>query len=131
MHGSTRATTVRAVRGAIQIDRDDPADIFTGTGELVAEVMRRNDLGADDIISVLFTMTPDLASDFPAVAARDVGLHEVPLMCATEIAVPNALPRVIRLLAHVQVDRPRSAIQHVYLRGAARLRPDLADLPAA
>jgi chorismate mutase len=118
---------VRAVRGAIQIDRDDPDAIRVGTGMLLAEVMRRNDLAADDIISVLFTMTPDLASGFPATAARSLGLSEVPLLCATEIAVPDAMQRVIRLLAHVQVDRPRSAIEHVYLRGAARLRPDLLE----
>lgn len=118
---------VRAVRGAIQIDRDDPDAIRTGTGALLTEIMRRNDLGADDIISVLFTMTPDLASGFPATAARRLGLSDVPLLCATEIPVPDALARVIRLLAHVASDRPRSAIEHVYLRGAARLRPDLAE----
>ncbi|MPZ81285.1 MAG: chorismate mutase [Actinophytocola sp.] len=119
-------TAVRAVRGAIQVDRDDPTFIAAGTGELVAEVMRRNELDVEDLISIVFTVTPDLASGFPASAARDLGLTDVPLLCATEIAVPRAMERVIRLLAHVQTDRPRSAIRHVYLRGAARLRPDLA-----
>ncbi len=117
---------VRAVRGAIQIDRDDPAVIAEATAELLAEVLGRNELDAAEIISVVFTMTPDLASGFPAAAARAAGLTDVPLLCATEIGVPGALPRVIRLLAHVQSDRPRAAIRHVYLRGAARLRPDLA-----
>lgn len=117
---------VRAVRGAIQIDRDDPALIADATTELLAEVLGRNELGTEEIISVLFTMTPDLAGGFPAAAARAAGLADVPLLCATEIDVPGALPRVIRLLAHVQSDRPRAAIRHVYLRGAARLRPDIA-----
>lgn len=117
---------VRAVRGAIQVEQDDPAVISAGTRELLAEIIRRNGIVADDFISVVFTMTPDLASGFPAVAARDLGLTDVPLLCATEIGVPNALDRVIRLLAHIESDLPRSAIRHVYLRGAARLRPDLA-----
>lgn len=120
------ATPVRAVRGAIQVDRDDPEHIARGTTELVTEVMRRNGFGPDDLISIVFTTTPDLASGFPAAAARDLGLTDVPLLCATEIAVPGAMARVIRLLAHVELDRPRTGIQHVYLRGAAALRPDLA-----
>ena len=114
------------MRGAIQVDRDDPADILTGTRELLTEVLRRNDLAEADLISIVFTLTPDLTSCFPAVAARDLGLADVPLLCATEVAVPGALPRVVRLLAHVESDRPRSAVRHVYLRGATRLRPDLA-----
>jgi chorismate mutase len=118
-------TAVRAVRGAIQIDRDDPEVIYADTSALLTAVIRRNHLAADDIISVLFTMTPDLASGFPAAAARGLGLAEVPLLCATEIGVPNAMERVIRLLAHIQTDRPQSAVEHVYLRGATRLRPDL------
>lgn len=117
---------VRAVRGATQIDRDEPAAIHGATAELLDEVVARNDLCAEDFISVVFTMTPDLASGFPAAAARERGLSDVPLLCATEIGVPGALPRVIRLLAHVESDRPRAAIRHVYLRGATRLRPDLA-----
>jgi chorismate mutase len=117
---------VRAVRGAIQIDRDDPAAIAAATAELLDELTARNGLRAEDFISVVFTMTPDLASGFPAAAARERGLGDVPLLCATEVGVPGALPRVIRLLAHVATERPRAAIRHVYLRGAARLRPDLA-----
>jgi chorismate mutase len=116
---------VRAVRGAIQIDRDDPEVIFKDTGELMLEVIRRNQLDTEDIISLFFTVTPDLVSSFPAAGARGLGLGEVPMLCATEIGVPNAMERVIRLLAHVQTERPRSAIEHVYLRGAAQLRPDL------
>lgn len=117
---------VRAVRGAIQVDRDDPTVIAAATAQLLTEVIRRNELDAADLISVVFTVTPDLASGFPAAAARELGLTDVPLLCATEIGVPDAMERVVRLLAHVESDRPRSAIDHVYLRGAARLRPDLA-----
>jgi len=117
---------VRAVRGAIQVDRDDPAEVGAGTRELITEVVRRNGIRAEDLISIVFTVTPDLTSCFPASAARDLGFADVPLLCATEVAVPGALPRVVRLLAHVESDRPRSAVRHVYLRGATRLRPDLA-----
>lgn len=119
--------TVRAVRGAIQVDRDDPAEILAATRELLTEVVNRNEITHDDLISIVFTLTPDLTSTFPAVAARDLGLDDVPLMCATEVGVPGALPRVVRLLAHVETDRPRSAVRHIYLRGAIRLRPDLAS----
>ncbi|GAB1511525.1 chorismate mutase [Actinophytocola sp. KF-1] len=117
---------ILAVRGAIQVDRDDPADILAGTRELITAVVDRNGMSSVDLISIVFTLTPDLTSCFPAAAARDLGLVDVPLLCATEVAVPGALPRVVRLLAHVESDRPRTAIRHVYLRGAARLRPDLA-----
>ncbi|WP_170108385.1 chorismate mutase [Actinophytocola xinjiangensis] len=116
---------VRAVRGAVQVDRDDPDVIFDETCSLVLEVIRRNDLALDDIISIFFTMTPDLASGFPAAAARAVGLTDVPMLCATEIGVPNSMERVVRLLAHIQTDRPPAMVEHVYLRGAVKLRPDL------
>ena len=117
---------VRAVRGAIQVDRDDPAVIVADTPTLLSEVVRRNGLTKEDVISLVFTVTPDLAREVPAPAARDLGLVDVALLCATEIPVPGALERVVRLLAHIETDRPRSAVEHVYLRGAARLRPDLA-----
>jgi chorismate mutase len=119
--------TVRAIRGAVQINADERDAILEGTAELVTEVMARNELAPGDVISVLFTATPDLTAEFPALAARKIGFHDVPLMCATEIAVTGAMPRVIRLMAHVETDRPRSAIQHVYLRGAAALRLDIAQ----
>jgi len=119
--------TVRAIRGAVQVEADDRDSILEATAELVTAVMNRNDLTPDDVISVLFTMTPDLTAEFPALAARKIGFHAVPLMCATEIPVPGAMPRVVRLMAHVDTDRPRSEIQHVYLRGAAALRLDIAQ----
>jgi chorismate mutase len=119
--------TVRAIRGAVQIEADERDAIIQGTAELVTQVMARNQLSTDDVISVLFTATPDLTAEFPALAVRKIGFHDVPLICATEIAVPGAMPRVVRLMVHVQTDRPRSAIQHVYLRGAAALRLDIAQ----
>jgi chorismate mutase len=119
--------TVRAIRGAVQINADEREAILEGTAELVTEVMARNELAPGDVISVLFTATPDLTAEFPALAARKIGFHDVPLICATEIAVPGAMPRVVRLMAHVETDRARSAIQHVYLRGAVALRLDMAQ----
>jgi chorismate mutase len=117
--------SVRAIRGAIQVDADTRDDVLEGSAELVKAVLERNDLSADDIISILFTATPDLTAEFPAYAARLLGLTDVPLMCASEIAVPGAMPRVLRLLAHVETDLDRADVRHVYLRGAAALRTDL------
>ena len=116
---------VRALRGATQVDRDDRAEIHAAVAELVTAVLTRNELEPADLISIVFTATPDLTADFPAYAARLVGITDVPLLCATEIDVPGAMPRVVRLLAHVETDRPREALRHVYLRGASALRTDL------
>ena len=116
---------VRAVRGAIQIDQDDRDEVLDATTELLQAVLTRNALEPDDLISVVFTATPDLRSEFPAYAARRMGITDVPLLCAAEIDVPGAMPRVLRLLAHVETDLPRGELRHVYLRGAAALRTDL------
>lgn len=116
---------VRAVRGATQVDNDDRDEILDASAELVAEILYRNELSPDDVISMLFTATPDLTAEFPAYAARKMGLTDVPLLCATEIAVPGAMPRVLRVMAHVQTERARADVRHVYLRGAAALRTDL------
>ncbi|WP_436705308.1 chorismate mutase [Geodermatophilus sp. CPCC 205761] len=118
---------VRAIRGATQVDADDREQILDATRELVSAVMERNELDREHVISILFTATPDLVSEFPALAAREIGFGDVPLMCASEIDVPHALPRVLRLMAHVETERPRSEIQHVYLRGAVALRRDIAQ----
>ncbi len=118
---------VRAIRGAVQVDANERSAVIEGTTDLVTEVMGRNGLVPDDVISVLFTATPDLTAEFPALAARKIGFQEVPLICASEIDVPGAMPRVVRLLMHVETSQPRSAIQHVYLRGAAALRLDIAQ----
>jgi len=116
---------VRAIRGATQVDANDRDAILEATAELVRAVLDRNGLDPDQLISVIFTATPDLTADFPAYAARSMGITDVPLLCATEIDVPGAMPRVVRLLAHLESDRPRAEFRHVYLRGAAALRTDL------
>jgi chorismate mutase len=116
---------VRAVRGAIQVEANERQLVLDAASELVLEVMRRNQIAPDDLISVLFTATPDLTAEFPAYAARQLGLTDVPLMCACEMDVPGALPRTLRLLAHVDTELPRGQLRHVYLRGAAALRTDL------
>jgi chorismate mutase len=116
---------IRAVRGATQIDRDDRDILLAGASELVTAVLDRNGISPDDLVSVIFTATPDLRSDFPAYAARQIGITDVPLLCATEIDVPGAMPRVLRLLAHFETDLARGDIRHVYLHGAAALRTDL------
>lgn len=118
---------VRAVRGAVQVEANESAAILGGTAELVTEVMSRNKFSTDQVISVLFTATPDLDAEFPALAARKLGFQEVPLLCCSEIAVPGALPRVVRLLMHVETEVSRPEIHHVYLRGAAALRLDIAQ----
>ena len=118
---------VRAIRGATQVDADDRELVLEATRELVTAIMDRNELVHDDVISILFTATPDLTSEFPALAARELGMGDVPLICASEIDVPHALPRVLRLMAHVETTLDRSAVQHVYLRGAVALRRDIAQ----
>ena len=117
--------SVRALRGAIQVDVDARDDILEATTELLTAVLDRNALAPDDLISVVFTATPDLRAEFPAYAARQMGITDVPLLCAAEIDVPGAMPRVLRLLAHVETERARADLRHVYLRGAAQLRTDL------
>ena len=119
--------TVRAIRGATQLERDDREHLVERTVELVGQVLTANDLSTDALISILFTCTPDLRSDFPAAAAREMGLGDVPLICAVEIDVPDALPRVVRLMAHAELDVPRAAVRHVYLHGATVLRKDIAQ----
>jgi chorismate mutase len=119
--------TVRAVRGAIQLERDEREHLLSSVGELVRAVFDANGFSLEDLISVIFTATPDLHSEFPALAARELGLGDVPLICTQELDIAGAMPRVVRLMAHVETDRPRSAIQHVYLRGAAALRLDIAQ----
>lgn len=118
---------VRAIRGAIQVDADERDLVLKATTELLLEILAVNRLDHDDLISIFFTSTPDLTSEFPALAARRAGFVDTPLMCASEVAVPRALPRTVRILAHVETNLPRTAVKHVYLGGARVLRPDLAD----
>ena len=111
-----------ALRGATTVTADEAAQILAATDELMRELMSRNDLEPAAMVSCIFTLTPDLHAEFPAVAAREMGLSTVPLLCAREIPVPGALPQVIRVLIHAYMDRPA---EHVYLGEAAKLRLDL------
>jgi chorismate mutase len=113
-----------ALRGATTVDENVAEAILTGTDELMREILSRNALGADDLVSCIFTVTPDLDAEFPAVAARKMGLSSVPLLCAREIPVPGALPKVIRVLIHAYAPNGHAA-EHVYLHGARTLRLDL------
>lgn len=115
---------VRAIRGATTVTEDTKQAILDATAELVGEVLSRNALTAEDLISIIFTATPDLVSDFPAVAARAIGLSHVPLMCAQEIPVAGAMARCIRVMVHCNAPEQR-VIRHVYLREARQLRLDL------
>jgi chorismate mutase len=117
--------SVRAVRGATQLDDDSREHMLERVAEMVTDVMVANGLEVDDFISVIFTATSDLVSEFPAYAARRLGFGEIPLLCARELEIAGSMPRVVRMLAHVETDLPRSEITHVYLHGAAALRKDL------
>ena len=116
---------VRAVRGATQLDEDVREHMLDRVAEMVTDVMSANGLGVDDFISIIFTATSDLVSEFPAYAARRLGFSDVPLVCARELDIEGAMPRVVRMMAHVETDLPKSDITHVYLHGAANLRRDL------
>ena len=113
------------MRGATQLDEDDREHMLQRVAEMVLDAMDANGLEVDDFISVIFTATSDLVSEFPAYAARQLGFGEVPLLCARELEIERSMPRVVRMLAHVETDLPRSDITHVYLHGAATLRRDL------
>lgn len=117
----------RAIRGAIQLDSDEREHLLKLTAELISKMMHANNLHTDQLISILFTATPDITSEFPALAARELGLGDVPLMCFVEMNVKSALPRVIRVMINAESDTPRSEVQHIYLRGAAALRLDIAQ----
>jgi chorismate mutase len=112
------------VRGAVQVERNDAGSILAATRELLGELIARNRLDADHLVSVIFTSTEDLDAEFPAVAARELGLDQVPLLCNREIDVPGAMPRVIRVLAHYYAAGAHSPA-HVYLGETQKLRADL------
>jgi chorismate mutase len=118
-------TTLRAIRGATTVDRDDPDEVTDRVVTLLTRIMERNGLVEDDIVSILFTATDDLVSIFPATAARTMGLGAVPLICARELAIVGSVPRCVRVMLHVTTGRPRDEIVHVYLEGAQGLRDDL------
>jgi chorismate mutase len=118
---------VRAVRGAITVENNDSAEILNETNILLKEIIDRNNLNKDDIISIVFTVTKDIDAAFPAVAARQIGLSNISLMCMNEISVPGSLEKCIRVMLHFNTDKSNSDIKHVYLNRAKILRPDLVE----
>ncbi len=118
--------TIRGIRGATTVSADEPELVLHATRELLEAILDANfQMKPEDVASAIFTVTDDLASTFPAQAARQMGWELVPMLCAREIPVPDSLPRVIRVLVHWNTDLPQSEIKHVYLRDAVKLRPDL------
>ncbi|MCA9030399.1 MAG: chorismate mutase [Planctomycetaceae bacterium] len=117
---------VRGVRGATTVEENSSEQILEATRELLVEILERNQLSDfSEIVSAIFTTSPDLNACFPAEAARSLGMNQVPLLCASEIAVPGGMPRAIRVLLHVNTDKTQSDMVHVYLREARKLRPDV------
>lgn len=117
--------SIAALRGATTVDTDDADGITARVQELVTSMLVENDLLKEDVISAIFTATDDITSMFPAAAARGIGFGDVPLLCARELAIADGMPRCIRILMHVETDRPRKELHHVYLHGAVGLRDDL------
>lgn len=118
---------MRALRGATCLQQDDAAEMRSAVVELLREMFDRNSVTNDQLVSILFTATPDLHSAFPAAAARELELADVPLICAQELDITGAMQKVIRVLVHVNTELPRADIKHVYLRGAEALRQDIAQ----
>ena len=121
-----QSLAVRGIRGATTAEANTAEDILEATREMIGALVHLNGLAPDDIVSAIFTTTPDLTATFPALAAREVGWTEVPLLCSHEMAVPGALTHAVRVLLHVNTSRAASEIRHVYLKGAKQLRPDWA-----
>lgn len=121
------STSVLALRGAITLDHDEQGHLVDRVQRLLGEMLSRNDVSHDDLISILFTATPDVHSGFPATAARSMGLGDVPLMCAQELDVEGSMPLCIRVMMHLTTDRSRSELRHVYLEQARGLRDDLPE----
>jgi chorismate mutase len=117
---------IRGIRGAVTVEFDDPHAICDATKRLLTCMIEQNQIELDDIASVLFSVTPDLRAAFPALGAREMGWVHIPMLHFTEIDVPGALPRVIRVLMHVNTTRSQQEVEHIYLDGARVLRPDLA-----
>jgi len=116
-----------ALRGAITCDADTSEEIATKTQRVLSELIERNEIGHEDLVSVIFTATDDLRADFPATSARAMGLGDVPLLCARELGVEGGMARCVRLLVHCYSDRSRDQLHHVYLEDARALRDDLPD----
>ncbi|HEX6963397.1 MAG TPA: chorismate mutase [Lacipirellula sp.] len=119
----------RGVRGATTIAANTREEILTGTRQLLALMIRANGIEPQDVASVLFSTTTDIDAEFPALAARQLGWLDVPLLCSHEMAVPGSLPMCIRVMIHWNTSKPQNEIEHIYVRDAKRLRPDLSKLP--
>ena len=122
--------SVRAVRGATQLETDTRDHMLDRVAEMVRGVVEANDLDVADFISIIFTATSDLHAEFPAYAARQLGFDDVPLICARELEIEGSMPRVVRMMAHIETDLSRQDVTHVYLHGAAALRRDLSRVRA-
>ena len=120
----------RGVRGATTVDRNEREEILAATRQLLALMIRTNGIEARDVASAFFTTTADINAEFPALAARQLGWLDVPMLCGHEMAVPGSLGRCIRVMLHWNTAKPQQEIEHIYLREATRLRPDITALPA-
>jgi chorismate mutase len=118
---------VLALRGAITVDEDTKDEVNTKTKRLVQEMLDRNHVSHDDLISIIFTATDDITAEFPATAARSLGLGDIPLICARELGIAHGMPHCIRVLMHFNGDQTRNSLHHVYLEGARSLRDDLPE----
>jgi chorismate mutase len=119
------AERVRALRGAITLDGDTRDQVIEKTAQLLQTMLERNEVGKADLISIVFTATDDVKSEFPAAAARSIGISDIPLLCARELDVEGAIGRCVRVLMHLYTEKDPSALRHVYLEGAVPLRTDL------
>jgi chorismate mutase len=124
-----RPIRCRGVRGATTVEHNTREELLKATQQLLALMIRQNEIEHEDVASAIFTTTPDLNAEFPALAARQLGWLDVPLLCTHEISVPGSLARCVRILIHWNTSKPLAEIHHVYIREAARLRPDLCRLP--
>jgi chorismate mutase len=122
-------TCCRGIRGATTVATNTRDEILSATRQLVALMIRRNGIERTDVASAIFTTTPDLDAEFPALAARQLGWLDVPLLCGHEMSIPGSLPRCIRVLVHWNTALSQTEIQHIYVRDAVKLRPDLCKLP--
>lgn len=124
-----RSMVCRGIRGATTISANEREEILTATRQLLALMIRTNGIDAKDVASALFTTTPDIDAEFPALAARQLGWIDVPLLCGHEISVPGSLPMCIRVLVHWNTEKTQEDVEHIYVRDAKKLRPDLSRLP--
>jgi chorismate mutase len=125
--GAADMQLLRALRGATSIPEDSAGEVISATAELLQVMMDKNHVSKEDLVSIIFTATPDITSEFPAAGARSIGISDIPLLCARELDVQGAIPRVIRVLMHIYTEQDYSSLRHVYLRDARPLRTDLAQ----